>query len=267
MIITSRKNPIVQKSRLILSEKKFRDTEGLFGAEGCKLAEEAINSGFKPDFAVITEAAAQKFPKTVDLIQKNSQIYYVTPEIYLYLSEQKAPQGIFLALEKKSALDKSKILDKILSGSTILMLDCVQDSGNLGTMIRTAEALGIDGIILGEGCADLWSPKTLRSAMGSIFRANAVNLPLAEAAEAAKAKGFQIYAAMLDSAALPLGSFAFGEKTAVIVGNEGHGVSDTLAANCKKLYIPITSAESLNAAAAAAVLCWEMKKREAEKTV
>lgn len=267
MIITSRKNQTVQKSRLILSEKRFRDSEGVFGTEGCKLAEEALNAGFNADFAVITEAAAEKFSKTVRLIENNCDIYYVTPEIYLYLSEQKAPQGIFLALRKKSALDKSKILDKILSGSTILMLDCVQDSGNLGTMIRTAEALGINGIILGEGCADLWSPKTLRSAMGSIFRASAVSLPLEEAVEKAKNGGFEVYAAMLDSTALPLGSFKFGAKTAVIIGNEGHGVSESLAAKCKKLYIPITSAESLNAAAAAAVLCWEMKKREAEKTV
>ena len=260
MIITSRKNQTVQRSRLILSEKKLRDAEGVFGAEGCKLAEEALKSGFEAEFAVVTEAAAEKFPETVKFIEKKCKIYYVSSEIYLYLSQQKAPQGIFLALKQKSVLDKSKILDKILSGSTILMLDCVQDSGNLGTMIRTAEALGIEGVILGEGCADLWSPKTLRSAMGSAFRVNAASIDLEKAMDMAKEKGFEVYAAMLDSTALPLGSFDFSKKTAVIIGNEGHGVSEATAAKCKKVYIPITAAESLNAAAAAAILCWEIKK-------
>ncbi|MCM1297946.1 MAG: RNA methyltransferase [Firmicutes bacterium] len=262
MIITSRKNETVRKSRLILSEKKLRDSEGIFGTEGCKLAEEALKAGFKAEYAVVAQAAAEKFPETVKLIEKNCKIYYATPEIYLYISQQKAPQGIFLALKQKSALDKSKILDKILSGSTLLMLDCVQDSGNLGTMIRTAEALGTQGVILGDGCADLWSPKTLRSAMGSAFRVNTVSCSLEKAVDRAKDSGFEVYAAMLDSSALPLGSFKFGEKTAAVIGNEGHGISADVAAKCKKLYIPITSAESLNAAAAAAVLCWEMKRKK-----
>ncbi len=260
MIITSRKNQIVRKTRQILSEKKFRDNEGVFGIEGFKLAEEAIKSGFEVEYGLITENFAAKFPETAKLAEKSCPIFLVTPEIYLYLSEQKAPQGIFLAVKQKNALDKSKILDKILSGGKILMLDSVQDSGNLGAMVRTAEALGIDGIILGEGCADLWSPKTLRSAMGSAFRLSAANMPLKDAVNAAVEKGFEIYAAMLDETALKLGSFDFGKKTAVVIGNEGHGVSEEIAALCKKVYIPISGAESLNASAAASILCWEIKK-------
>ena len=257
MIITSRKNETAAKSRRLLSEKKIRDREGLFAAEGFKLAEEAIKAGIDIEYALISLDAREKFPETAELLEKSCTLYTVTNEVYQSISEQKSPQGIFIA---GKILDKSVNLDKILENDKILMLDCVQDSGNLGTMIRTAEALGVEGVILGEGCADPWSPKTLRASMGSIFRLPFCTASLSETVDRAKEKDFTVYAAMLDGTAQRLGDFRFPQKTAVVIGNEGHGVDGKTAEKCKKLYIPIKGAESLNAAAAAAVICWEMTK-------
>lgn len=257
MIITSKKNETVLKSRRLLSEKKIRDKEGLFGAEGFKLAEEAIKAGLEVAYALISAEAAEKFPETIKLLEKECTIYAVTNEVYNSISLQKSPQGIFIAAK---ILDKSENLDRILSNDKILMSDCLQDPGNLGTMIRTAEALGVEGVILGDGCADPWSPKTLRASMGSIFRLPFCTVSLLTAVKRAKEKGFCVYAAMLDSTAQKLGDFGFPKKSAVIIGNEGHGIDAEIAGECQKLYIPIKSAESLNAAAAAAVICWEMRK-------
>ena len=257
MKITSRKNQLVVQSRGLLREKRVRDEEGLFAVEGAKLCLEALSAGITARWALVSETAAEKFVEEVRRIEQSCAVTAVSDDVYLYLSEQKSPQGIFLAGE---ILDKSVNLDRILSSDKILLLDCVQDSGNLGTMLRTAEALGIDGAVLGEGCADVWSPKTLRASMGSAFRLPACPMDTAEAVKSAKEKGFAVYAAMLDDTAQRLGSFVFPRKTAVVIGNEGHGVSEEVAELCHKVYRPIQGAESLNAAAAAAILCWELSK-------
>lgn len=257
MKITSRKNQLVVHSRGLLREKKVRDDESLFAAEGAKLCLEALSAGITPRWALVSETAAEKFVEAVSEIEQSCDVTVVSDDVYGYLSEQKSPQGIFIAGE---ILDKSVNLDRILSSGKILLLDCVQDSGNLGTMLRTAEALGIGGVILGSGCADVWSPKTLRASMGSAFRLPACPMDTAAAVKAAKEKGFAVYAAMLDDTAQRLGSFEFHEKTAVVIGNEGHGVSGEVAELCQKVYIPISGAESLNAAAAAAIICWELSK-------
>ncbi|MCH5200333.1 MAG: RNA methyltransferase [Oscillospiraceae bacterium] len=257
MKITSRKNQLVVQSRGLLREKRLRDEEGLFAVEGVKLCLEALSAGITPKWALVSETAAEKFVEAVREIEQSCAVTVVSDDLYDYLSEQKTPQGIFLAGQ---ILDKSVNLDRILSSGKILLLDCVQDSGNLGAMLRTAEALGIGGVILGDGCADVWSPKTLRASMGSAFRLPACAVDMAGAVKTVKEKGFAVYAAMLDDTAQRLGSFAFPEKSAVVIGNEGHGVSAEVAGLCQKVYIPIQGAESLNAAAAAAILCWEMSK-------
>ena len=255
MKITSRKNQLVVQSKGLLREKRIRDEEGLFAAEGVKLCVEALRAGIIPKWALVSETAREKFVEAVTEIGRSCDLTVVSDDVYDYLSEQKSPQGIFLAAQ---ILDKSVNLDRILSSDKILMLDCVQDSGNLGTMLRTAEALGIGGVVLGDGCADVWSPKTLRASMGSAFRLPTCIMDTASAVKAAREKGFAVYAAMLDEGAQRLGSFAFPEKTAVVIGNEGHGVSGEVAGLCQKVYIPISGAESLNAAAAAAIICWEL---------
>ena len=257
MKITSRKNQLVALSKGLLREKRLRDEEGLFGAEGVKLCLEALKAGIEAKWALVSETACGKFVEAVREIEEKCAVTVVSDDVYLYLSEQKSPQGIFLAGQ---ILDKSVNLDRILNSGKILLLDCVQDSGNLGTMLRTAEALGIGGVILSGDCADVWSPKTLRASMGSAFRLPVCVMDTVGAVKAVKERGFAVYAAMLDETAKRLGSFRFPEKSAVVIGNEGHGVSREAAELCEKVYIPIQGAESLNAAAAAAILCWELSK-------
>lgn len=258
MKITSRKNPLIVKSKGLLREKKLRDETGLFAAEGVKLCMEAVSAGITPQWALISDTAEQKFPEIAEKLKAACEAATVSDEVYLYLSEQKSPQGIFIA---GKILDKSVNPDRILNSGKILVLDCVQDSGNAGTMLRTAEALGMDGVIMCGDSADIWSPKTLRASMGSVFRIPVYQADTEKAIAELKNSGFEVYAAMLDEKAEKLGAFDFPEKSAVIIGNEGHGVSMTAAALCKKIYIPISGAESLNAAAAAAIICWEMTKR------
>ena len=255
MKITSRKNQLIVLGKGLLREKKIRNEEGLFAVEGVKLCLEALSAGMEPRWALVSETASEKFVEAVAEIEKNCAVTVVSDDVYIYLSEQKSPQGIFLA---GKILDKSANLDRILNSNKILLLDCVQDSGNLGTMLRTAEALGIGGVVLGDGCADLWSPKTLRASMGSAFRLPVCSVEMETAVRCVKEKGFAVYAAMPDDTAQRLGSFVFPRKSAVVIGNEGHGVSGEVAALCEKVYIPIRGAESLNAAAACAIICWQM---------
>ena len=257
MIIASRKNQTVVKTRGLLSEKKLRDKENLIAAEGRKLCEEAIKAGLVPEYAVFSEEAEKKFSEIKNSLSGKCPIFTVTNEIYAYLSDQKSPQGIFIALK---LLDKSKNIDRIIEKDKILLLDGIQDSGNLGTIIRSAEAFGIGGVILSPDCADPFSPKTLRASMGSAFRLPLGTIGLVEAAEILKKENFALFAAMLDEGAHRLGELQFPEKCAIVIGNEGHGVSSEVAGRCEKLYIPIKTAESLNAAVAASIICYELSK-------
>lgn len=257
MIISSRKNQTVARSRGLINEKKLREKESLIALEGEKLCVEALRAGLKAEYALFSEEAEKKFPQTVKTLSEVCTTYIVTDEVYSYISGQKTPQGIFLAAK---LLDKSENLDRIIEKEKIILLDGIQDPGNLGTIIRTAEAFGIGGMILSGDCADPYSPKALRASMGSALRLTpfCAEDTLSGALTELKKAGFALYAAMLDKTAKKLGEFSFPKKTALIIGNEGHGISQSAAEQCEKLYIPIQTAESLNAAAAAAVFCYEM---------
>lgn len=252
-IISSKTNVAVRLLRELLRDKKARDERGLFAAEGDHLCGElaALDGGI--ELFAYTETAAGKYPETVrKMLGRAAKAIVITDALSEYISDTKTPQGLFAAAEKP--------LERLPGNARrIIVLDGVQDPGNVGTMIRTAEAFGIDGAVLLSGCADAWSPKTLRAAMGSAFR-----LPIVDCAAGelpALLDGFSVYGAMLDETAKQLGEVKFPEKTAVVIGSEGRGISPEIAKVCgEKIYIPIRSAESLNAAAAAAVLLWELSK-------
>lgn len=254
-IVSSRKNANVRFLRLFLREKQVRDEHGVFAAEGDHLCGELVRAGFKVTFAAYTEKAAAKYPETVAMLtEKADTAIVITEELSEYISDTKSPQGLFAEAAIRggaSAFDEN--------ARKIVVLDGVQDPGNVGTMIRAAEALGADGAVLVNGCADIWSPKTLRASMGSVFRLPVIN---AAAEDLPKMlSGFTLYGAMLDSTAKRLGEVKFPKKTAVVIGSEGAGISPEVAELCdEKIYIPIKGAESLNAAAAAAVIMWELGK-------
>lgn len=257
MNISSRKNESIKRFRQLSKERKFREAEGEFTAEGAKLCLEALDNGVTVTGSFITEAAIKRYPEVYEKLLYVCAPDVITDELAEYISDTGTPQGVFIT---------AKMLDKPLDSGKIesrrfIILDGLQDTGNIGTVIRTCDALGVDGVILSESCADVYSPKIVRSAMGSLFRLPFIRTPLVPFIEKLKSDGFAVYAAMLDRNAQQLGTFGFPEKTAVIIGNEGNGVSaEAAAAAGRSVYIPIKNAESLNAAVAASIICWEFSK-------
>ena len=258
MDISSRKNSAVVRYRNLNRDRKAREEAGEFNIEGAKLCYEAVSCGLKITAAFITVNAMEKYPEVYEAIKGKTNPFVITEDISEYISDTKSPQGVFVTAEM---LDNNKNADRIDGGGYVI-LDGLQDSGNIGTIMRTADALGMDGIILSPDCCDVYSPKTVRSAMGSLFRIPFFRAVLPETIEKLKAKGFKIYAAMLDEKAESLSEAVFRGKTAIVIGNEGNGVSpETAAAAENRLYIPIQNAESLNAAVACSIICWEIKRQ------
>lgn len=254
-MISSRKNKNVGFMRQLLRERSERRKNGMFAVEGDHLCGElAEMSAFgEVELFLYTEKAAEKYPRTVGaLCAVCRDSFGITDELGEYISDTKSSQGLFAA-----AVMKQRQIPE--NARKVAVLDGVQDPGNVGTIIRTAEALGFDGVITVGACADVFSPKVLRSSMGSALR-----MPIEELSPdmlKGRLSGFMKYAAMLDDTAAKLGEERFLKRTAVVIGSEGKGVSDEVAALCdKKLYIPISGAESLNAAIAAAVIMWEISK-------
>jgi len=251
--ITSRHNPLVAEMRRLAGEKEERRRRGLLLGQGQKLLTEALASGLKPETVLYCDAPPA-LPEGVRRVA-------VTEELLAYVSPMKsAPEVLFTAPIPE---ERGPVFGRVL------LAEELQDPGNVGTMIRTAAAFGFDGILLAGSCADPWSPKAVRSSMGAAFRLNIWERPdVGEALEELREEGLPIYAAALAEKAEQAGSFRFPERFALAVGNEGHGLGEkVLAAADKIIRIPMApGAESLNAAAAAAVLMWEVY-REREKHV
>ena len=205
--------------------------------------------------ALYTEKAREKYPQAVEkLIAAAESSAVISQDIAEYISDTKAPQGLFAEIRRS---EFSQPAD-----GRLVILDGVQDPGNVGTIIRTAEAFGIAGVLLSPKCADILSPKVLRASMGSVFRLPCILCDVPQAVTELREKGYAVYGSMLDETAQKLGDIRFGTKAAVVIGSEGGGITEETKAACTGgLYIPITGAESLNAAAAATVMIWELSKQ------
>ena len=248
--ITSRQNPLVSHIRKLGGDRAYRREQGLFLVEGVKLLEECLRWGGEIDTLVCAQGVSPPVEATAH------RAVAVPPDLLKSISAVDTPQGI-LALCKLPALNPP---DK-LTGARYLVLDGVQDPGNVGTVWRTADAFGCDGLFLLNGCADPWSPKTVRATMGACFR-----LPLWES-DLATLTG------LLDGAGIPLRATALRHDTAdvrslrwdraaAVVGSEGRGVSQEVLEACSEtVKIPMEErCESLNAAVAAGVVLWEMAR-------
>lgn len=237
----------------LFKSAEYRRDRDMFAVEGDHLCGE-IAERFDTEYFLYTEKAAQKYPETVKKsLSRCGFSAVISEELSEYISDTKSPQGLFAAAKRiESAIPEN--------ARRLIVLDGVQDPGNVGTMIRTAEALGMDGVLYSPTCADKYSPKTLRASMGSVFR-----LPVRNYSDVKELcgvlNGYTIFGAMLDDSAKRLGEVKFPEKTAIVIGSEGSGISPETAAICgEKIYIPISGAESLNAAMAAAVIMWELRR-------
>ncbi len=254
MEFTSRKNDIVRRFKELAKDKKLREELGVFVIEGDHLCGEAVGCGLGIVTALYTEKAREKYPEAAErLIASAGMSAVISQDIAEYISDTKAPQGLFAEVRKSTSEDVPE--------GRLVILDGVQDPGNVGTIIRTAEAFGIAGVLLSPKCADIHSPKVLRASMGSVFRLPCAVCDVPEKIAELRESGCEVYGSMLDETAHKLGDIRFGKKAAVVIGSEGGGITEETKAACTGgLYIPITGAESLNAAAAATVMIWELSK-------
>lgn len=259
--ITGRKNPLITRLSK-LSDKKYRDEEGLFRIDGVKLFSEAVSSGVKSEYIFIAESKRERLTRELEreLSCTEGTVIPVSDDVLAKLTDESAPQGI-VAFAKKFVTQKPDIPRG--GAFHALYLSSVRDPGNLGTMVRTALALGVDRVFVSADCADIYSPKTVRASMGTIFRQ-----PLsivedgAQFANAIKSAGCELFAAALNRSAKKLGEFDMPERVCFAVGNEGHGLSAEFINMCSgTVFIPMADGcESLNAAMAAGVLMWEMQR-------
>lgn len=273
-VITSRQNAFV-KEACALSEKKHREKSGCFRFDGLKLCEEAIRAGVTIEAAVVRESSRARVAAWLtervgaDALRAISTVRIVSDGVFEKISEEKSPDGIICIAK---ALDKShkittinNIPDFLEANARVLFLSELRDPGNVGTILRAAAAFHIDCVLLSKDCADLYQPRTLRAAMGAIFRIRTLRIDgdSAEACRKLRETGRRVYATALDANALPLGSFETADSDCFVIGNEGHGLSDAvIAASTQTVYIPMAEgSESLNAAVAATVCLWEMARR------
>lgn len=245
MKITSLENQQIKKFAS-LSKKKYRDEYNLFFVEGIKSVKEAINWG--QDIECILYC-----PDMIDYDLEVSGIE-VSKEILCKISDTISPQGIIAVLKIKE-----KSLDVLKGKKRVLFLDKVQDPGNVGTIIRTADAFGFDGIVLSKECADLYSPKVVRSTMGSMF-----HLPIVKDVnvEELKALNMKMYSSSLQ-AKQDIRSIKVEDCSILVIGNEGNGISNEtkeVTDEFIKIEMP-GNAESLNASIAAGILMYEFTKQ------
>jgi len=250
IIISSSSNAFITDVRK-LKQKKHRDKTGLFYTEGKKLLNEALKSGFRVRYIICADSICGEFQ------YENAALVTVTREVYKKITDEDAFEGVMCIIEKPAE-------DTVLSyKKPVIILCSVRDPGNAGTIIRTADALGGFDIILSGGCADIYSAKTQRAAMGAVFRQNIkISKNLSEDIANLKKNGYNIFAAHLDKDSDPITEITFSKKTAALFGSEGAGLDAETAAACDgKMIIPINPrSESLNVSAAAAIFMWEIKK-------
>ncbi len=244
--ITSRKNPLLQQVRRLLISRKEREQAGLFVSDGLKLLSEAAKWWPGLETAILTDGTQISLPESVRRI-------YVPEDVMASVSPMEAPQGaLFLCRlpEKKPFVPKPGML----------LLDGIQDPGNVGTILRTADALEVPVALL-EGCADPYSHKVVRSSMGAVFRSPVIQTTWQEARAALLRERIPVAVTALSDRAEDLRS-ADLTAMAVVIGSEGKGVCrEILEKADRELIIPMNArCESLNAAIAAAIVMWQMKK-------
>ncbi|MCM1114579.1 MAG: RNA methyltransferase [Clostridium sp.] len=254
--ITGKNNDLVKGIKKLLSSSRERKEKGLFVLEGARLVFDVLNSFYKVKIFLVTEDILAKYSSECDsLIRLAEQSYIISKDVSSKLTETKSAQGVFAVCECKGDEDF-----RFVSNGKYVALDNVQDPGNLGAIVRTAEALGIDGVLVGGGC-DMYNPKVLRSAMGSMLRINIKQTnDLSSLLADMKRSGFKLYGTVPSSSAQPITNIDFSSGAVCVIGNEANGISDEIKECCDKLVTikMLGRAESLNASVAASITMWEM---------
>ncbi len=262
--VTSAANPILRQAAA-LRDRRARRESGRFLVEGEKLLIEAISGGISLETVFYEDTKEERFgPLLARLAAEGTELICLPEQLLRKLCEAGTPQGLAGVARMP---EPAKLPDTLPEGAALVAMEDIQDPGNLGTVLRTAHALGFYGAVLAGNCADLYSVKVLRGSMGAAFR-----LPvfLAEdgpgAAEMLQRAGAAVYAAALSPDSLPVTACDFSGRVAVMIGNEGAGLTPAAVGACDgQVVIPMKNgAQSLNAAAAAAILLWEISRSRNE---
>ena len=273
-IIRSRQNKnVVELCRL--NDRKAREAARLFRFDGIKLLEEAVKKGLEVTAVFVCASQVEKIEAELTkrcgkaVFDSFDRTLVIADEIFERISEEKSPEGV---------ISIAKYIDKFQKNVTIynsadffakeneriVLLESVRDPSNIGAIIRSAAAMGIDRLIVSSDCADIYHPRAVRASMGTLFDQRIDRVAdLPAAIEVLKQNGRRVFAAALDESAMVLGRFEMQNGDCVVIGNEGHGLSDATCAACShSVIIPMSGrAESFNAAVAAAVLMWEFSGR------
>lgn len=258
-IISVQNGKIKQMSKLVTSSKERRKT-GEFVIEGARLCRDAVLSGVEISEAYFTPDALLRYADDAALVSEKAEVSYeVSAEVAKKLQDTESTQGVFAKCRNTA---NEKTLSSFAADGKYVVLENVQDPSNLGAIVRTAEALGIDGAVL-ISCCDVFNPKALRASMGSLFR-----LPFARIADAdelflfAQEKNIRTVATVVDSSAEKINKADLSGGVFLIIGNEGNGIQKTTAERSDlRVTIPMKGrAESLNAAMASCIAMWEVLK-------
>lgn len=256
-VITAKNNPKIKDVKSLLTSSKERKSQGLFVLEGVRLCFDAAKSGCEIVSAFCTENCAEKYPQEINGLRENCENFYtVSVDVLKSISDTVTPQGVVCTVKmRKNDFEYAE-------GKRYIALDTIQNPDNLGAISRTAEALGIDGLVIFGGC-DIYNPKAQRASMGSLLRLP-VKLTdnLENELEICEKKGIMTYATVPDRTAQSITEVDFSKGALCVIGNEGNGVSQEIIDLCdEKITIKMLGrAESLNAAAAASITMWELVK-------
>ncbi|MCL6522308.1 MAG: RNA methyltransferase [Firmicutes bacterium] len=259
MRIESAANPRLRHLRRLARDRRLRHRERLFLVEGVRLAREVLAAGLEVEAAVLAPEMLGEEARGLAAGLPAGRLLEVRRPLYLQLSELESPEGVALAVRMPAPWDGRPREE----GGPLLVVDRLRDPGNLGTLLRVAEAMGCTAAVLLRGTADAWSPKAVRGSMGAVLR-----LPLRwdvaeeELRELLEAGGWRLLAAM-PRGGRPLWSSRLEGRVAVAVGNEAEGVSAALRRRAEAVTIPMAAGESLNAAVAGAIILYEAARQRA----
>jgi TrmH family RNA methyltransferase len=260
-MISSVHNPKVQAVRKLQAQAKKRREEQAFVIEGVRLAEEALTAGCEAQLVLFSDQLDERGKAVVEgFVERGTPADLVSEAVMRAVSETEVPQGVLVVLPLRE-------IPLTASPDFVLVLDGLRDPGNLGTILRTACAAGVQAVLLAPGCADAWAPKVLRAGMGAHFRLPIHSSGWVEICQILKgpATGLKVYLA--DSAAgLAYTQADFHPPLALIVGGEAAGAgSKSISLADEKVHIPMPGgSESLNAGIAASILLFEVLRQRGE---
>lgn len=256
--ITSKDNNIVKHISKLIKSTSYRNENKEFVIEGVRLCCDAVDSEVKIKTAVFSDSALEKYSEQINKIVEICESTFVfSDKLFSQISDTKSPQGILCVCN-----EEIKKLN-IESSGVYLALEHIQDPSNMGTILRTAEALGVKGVILTENCCDIYSPKVLRGTMGAGFRLPVTICEnMVDMVNSLNSQGVSTIATVVHNNAMPITQIPNEDKKlcAVLIGNEGNGLENETVNACKiKATIPMLGrSESLNASVAASISMWEL---------